>query len=171
MNPKSSKIFWFILVGVLLLGGILYFTNCFNTSTSINTSEFDEIVFIAKDQDGKLNKTDITANDKLPVLSKRVEKLNYTTVKVYDVVFENYVIDFKLEVLNGTQSVAKLNFTTNYSRNDSKITTIEGYLNAGGINYTYTDPNAGSIWSSLLPLLGTAVLMVIFFILIMSSQG
>ena len=40
-----------------------------------------------------------------------------------------------------------------------------------GIEYTYTDPNAGSIWSSLLPLGGTILIAIVFFVLMMQTQG
>ena len=171
MKSQGSKTFWIILIAAVLLFGVLYFTTCYNTNVSVNTSEFDEIVYIADTNTGNLKKQDITSNDKLPVLSKKVERLNYTEVKVFDVVFESYVVNFKLEVINGDKIVTRYTFTTNYSRNDSKITAIEKSLNNANINYSYTNPNAGSIWSTLLPLLGTAVLMVIFFIMIMGTQG
>ncbi len=171
MKSQGSKTFWIILIAAVLLFGVLYFTTCYNTNVSVNTSEFDEIVYIADTNTGNLKKEDITSNDKLPVLSKKVERLNYTEVKVFDVVFESYVVNFKLEVINGDKIVTRYTFTTNYSRNDSKITAIEKSLNNANINYSYTNPNAGSIWSTLLPLLGTAVLMVIFFIMIMGTQG
>ena len=171
MKSQGSKTFWIILIAAVLLFGVLYFTTCYNTNDSVNTSEFDEIVYIADTNTGNLKKEDITSNDKLPVLSKKVERLNYTEVKVFDVVFESYVVNFKLEVINGDKIVTRYTFTTNYSRNDSKITAIEKSLNNANINYSYTNPNAGSIWSTLLPLLGTAVLMVIFFIMIMGTQG
>ena len=171
MKSQGSKTFWIILIAAVLLYGVLYVTTCYNTNDSVNTSEFDEIVYIADTNTGNLKKEDITSNDKLPVLSKKVERLNYTEVKVFDVVFESYVVNFKLEVINGDKIVTRYTFTTNYSRNDSKITAIEKSLNNANINYSYTNPNAGSIWSTLLPLLGTAVLMVIFFIMIMGTQG
>ena len=44
-------------------------------------------------------------------------------------------------------------------------------IDNAGINYSYTDPNAGSIWSSLLPLLGMILVAVVFFIIMMQTQG
>ncbi|MBE5734446.1 MAG: ATP-dependent zinc metalloprotease FtsH [Clostridiales bacterium] len=40
-----------------------------------------------------------------------------------------------------------------------------------GVSYTYTDPNAGSIWSSLLPIGGCILIAIVFMIIMTQTQG
>ncbi|MBE7081250.1 MAG: ATP-dependent zinc metalloprotease FtsH [Clostridiales bacterium] len=88
--------------------------------------------------------------------------------KIENVVFDGYVITFDLR---SRVTGEVLSFTTNYSRSDSEVAMITGLLSSLNLGYNYTDPNAGSIWSSLLPLGGTILIAIVFFILIMQTQG
>lgn len=40
-----------------------------------------------------------------------------------------------------------------------------------GFSYTYTDPNAGSFWSYLIPFFGVVLVCVVFYIIIRQTQG
>ena len=89
---------------------------------------------------------------------------------IENVLFDGYVITFDIKLAGSTTSTP-ISFVSNYSRSDSEVKEITDKLDALGIAYKYTDPNAGSIWSSLLPLGGTILIAVVFFILMMQTQG
>ncbi|MBR1968545.1 MAG: ATP-dependent zinc metalloprotease FtsH [Clostridia bacterium] len=145
---------------------ILSFTTCINTRTTLSTSDFDAAVFML--EDGKITKQEITDSDSqnLKDLFGKYYIKDDTEITISDVVFDSYVVNFSFKF--GNTSIA---CTTNYSRNDSKILIIETALLNAGVEYSYTDPNAGSVWSSLLPLIGCVLIAVVFFIIMMQTQG
>ncbi len=169
MKTKSNKTLWIVLGVIIAIIAVLSLSTCINTSTSVNTSEFDEIVALMQD-DGKLTKEEIKDSKNIKVLKSMLNSANYTDVQMQNVVFDSYVISFELKV-NGASGNSVGAFTTNYSRNDSKIVLIESALSKAGVDYSYTDPNAGSIWSSLLPLGGCVLIAIVFFIIMMQTQG
>ncbi len=169
MKTKSNKTLWIVLGVIIAIIAVLSLSTCINTSTSVNTSEFDEIVALMQD-DGKLTKEEINDSKNIKVLKSMLNSANYTDVQMQNVVFDSYVISFELKV-NGASGKNVGAFTTNYSRNDSKIALIESALSKAGVDYSYTDPNAGSIWSSLLPLGGCVLIAIVFFIIMMQTQG
>ena len=169
MKTKSNKTLWIVLGVIIAIIAALSLSTCINTSTSVNTSEFDEIVALMQD-DGKLTKEEIKDSKNIKVLKSMLNSANYTDVQMQNVVFDSYVISFELKV-NGASGNSVGAFTTNYSRNDSKIVLIESALSKAGVDYSYTDPNAGSIWSSLLPLGGCVLIAIVFFIIMMQTQG
>ena len=164
---KKGKLFWIILVIAIIGIGALIFTNCINTSTKVNTSEFDEIVALYSD--GTLTKSEIDNSQNLSTVKSKLGK-NYTSIKLANVVINNYNISFDL-ILGYPNYNQSISFTTSYSRADGISQEMQDNLRKGNISYTYTDPNAGSIWSSLMPIFGSLIIGVIFFILIMQSQG
>ena len=48
---------------------------------------------------------------------------------------------------------------------------MQNSLKAIGVEFEWIDPNAGSFWSSILPILGYVIVAVIFIVIIMQSQG
>ncbi|MBE5736878.1 MAG: ATP-dependent zinc metalloprotease FtsH [Clostridiales bacterium] len=85
-----------------------------------------------------------------------------------NVVIDGYVITFDVKLVD---SVVVGSFTTNFLRTNDEVKEINDALKKVNIQYKATDPNAGSIWSSLLPLGGTILIAVVFFILMMQTQG
>ena len=167
----NSKIIIAILMIIVAIVAVLAFTNCFNSSISVNTSEFDAIVrCVDEDQEGNISTTKLSEYG-ATTTAENLTRFNITTSKIEKVVFNNYVVNFTLKYTGSTGRIGTIAFTTNYSRNDSKIKSIEAVLQAKNVPYSYTDPNAGSIWSSILPIGGTLLIAVVFFILMMQTQG
>jgi len=172
---RKIRPIWIILGIIIIAIAALSLVNCISSSTAVNDSEFDYVVIT-------LNEDDATADNKFtleeikegaPTIYKAISGLTFADANVVDVEFDGYVVNFKVRLnsVNNTSTNAFRSFTTNYSRSDTKIETLEKTMRKVGINYTYTDPNAGSIWSSLLPLVGCVVIAIVFFILIMQTQG
>ncbi len=142
---------------------------CVNTANSVDTSEFNAVVRLSAAND--FTKDSIEQNKKaLPVLNKEIPK-NYESIELSEVVFDNYVVTYKITVKFQNGQIGYMTFTTNYSRSTEVVKELETQLTAAGVSYSYTNPNAGSIWSSLLPLAGSAILLIVFFILMMQTQG
>ncbi|MBR2449411.1 MAG: ATP-dependent zinc metalloprotease FtsH [Clostridia bacterium] len=143
--------------------------NCINSRTEVNYSEFYSLVSEAdENSDGTLSKAEIENSQALEI-AKKLKISNYTSAKILNVVFDSYVVEFDIKLINDLGTVATVGFTTNYSRQDAAH--IQQMMTDMGISYTYTDPNAGSIWSSLLPLGGCVLIAIVFFIIMMQTQG
>ena len=172
MKSSGSKFFWVILAAIVALIAVLSFTNCFSSRISVNTSEFDALTTVTATtkSSGKFTLADM-AGANAPSIKTRLERYSEYTYKLQGVQFDSYVVKFDISLLKGDKSSGVITFSTNYSRSDTKISEIEAKLTDSGVDYSYTNPNAGSIWSSLLPIAGSLVIAIVFFILIMQTQG
>ena len=165
MEKKKSKKLWIILAFIFVAIMAYSLNSCLNSPTEIDYSEFSQIIDASVDG---LDYADITMLGDDSVLYNALKYYNNgEKFAIYDVVFDSYVIDFKIAIGNKAYTT----FTTNYSRVSDAVILLETKLNMAGISYTYTNPNAGSIWSSLLPLGGSLLIALIFFLLIMQTQG
>ena len=50
------------------------------------------------------------------------------------------------------------------------ITLIQGFIQSG-VKVTYADPNAGSIWSNIFPIIGVVLVALMFFFIMRSASG
>ena len=182
MKTKSNKTLWIILGLIVAAIAIFSFTSCILGPVEIKTSEFHSILN-EMSNDSVYEESTGQGNNDFYLDSAELEKAQAPQIKdeilsggfniskgakITNVVFDGYVVSFDL-VSKATGET--LSFTTNYSRSDSEVSKITALLSGLKIGYSYTDPNAGSIWSSLLPLGGTILIAIIFFILIMQTQG
>ncbi len=165
MKSKNSKILWIVILCIVLVVGSLSLFNCIgNNTTSVDYSEFYELALLSGD--GKLTKDELEKSNAGTVKSS-IANYNYNEVRLSDVYVDGYNITFKL-VFNETSAK---NYSTTFSRSSDSVHELEELLICGNVNFNYSDPNAGSIWSSLLPILGTVIIAVIFLIIINQSQG
>ena len=147
--------------------------NCISTSVEVNVSELHSVISVMS-QDQNADTKKILSEEEFDSLNAEKIKSAFNLVNVSkgvtieNILIDGYVITFDMKLVD---SVTAVSFTTNFSRTDSEVNFITTELDKLGISYTYTDPNAGSIWSSLLPLGGTILIAVVFFILMMQTQG
>ena len=176
MKTKKNKTLWIVLGIIVIVIATLSISTCINSSVSVDTSEFNSLyqtIAIEDDEgncDAKLTKAEV-AKLNAPTIKDELKNISYETVVLKNVVFDSYVVEFELAVINGSGRSETIAFTANYSRASDQIALIEAALDKAGVNYSYTDPNAGSIWSSLLPLVGCVVIAIVFFIIMMQTQG
>ncbi len=171
MKKKKPSLIWIVLGIIVLVIGALSVANCVNARTEVNYSEFRSIITLA-DDNGTVTKEQLVAEENKEDLKAIVNSLkgnNYTKVKVKNVLFDGYVVTFDLVLFNDVTATLTSGYTTNYSRQNAEE--IETLLLKAGISYNYTDPNAGSIWSSLLPLAGCVLIAIVFLIIMMQTQG
>ena len=104
------------------------------------------------------------------------EKVGYTTIlqylkdgKVKSLYLDGYVWEATLD--NGKTVVAE-GAPSLYNYADfSQFCMDYEIKNFEAISISFKDPNAGSIWSSLLPFLGIGVIALIFFLIMRSASG
>ena len=178
MTGKRSRLIWIILGAIVLVIAALSFYNCTNGGVKVDASDAQKMF------DAMLDKgsTELTYDEfnALTYNESEVKNVVITTVnglkKTYTSVLLNsfhadglYNFDFKLVVKNGETKVATIFFESTWF--SEQIKRYSEDLVKIGLNAKVSDPNAGSIWSSLLPLFGSLAIAVIFFILIMQTQG
>ena len=174
MTGKKSRLIWIILGAIVLVVAALSVRNCLNKGVSVDVSDFKEVIQVmgeANPKNNTLSKSlfETLADNSIVKEIKRYSK-DYETISVLDLKFDGYNLSFSVVMQkNGTNVPPPVLFTSIYGR--TNMSEYEGYADRAGISYSYTDPNAGSIWSSLLPLFGSLVIAVVFFILIMQTQG
>lgn len=171
---KKSRLIWYVLIGIVVLVAAVSFVRCNNSGTAVNISDYNAV--IEKMHDGELDKTEITENSDnaiIKTLYNAGKNVTYDKIKIDYVLFDGYNLEFTVRLIatDGAKETIKRSvpFESVYGR--TNMQEYETALNTAGISYKYTDPNAGSIWSSLLPILGTLIIAVVFFILIMQTQG
>ena len=186
MSKKKGKGIWIILGIIIAVIAIFSFTSCLMGRTEVNTSELhsiltemsnnqtivdeDNIMVGNGNNDNVLDLNELN-KDKAPQIYQEIKNNGFdmtSGAKITNVLFDGYVIEFDL-VSKRTGEV--LTFTTNYSRANYEVEKLTKLMSGLGVGYSYTDPNAGSIWSSLLPLGGTILIAIVFFILMMQTQG
>ena len=169
MAGKRSRLIWIIVGAIIVVIAALSIYNCNNRGTSVDISDFKAVVAAMDGKNNSLSADELKAltDNKIMSTVESVRK-QYDTVSLDSVVFDIYNVDFKVVVKNGATHVVTIVFDSTYGRNTEEY---ENLLDRAGVKYSYTDPNAGSIWSSLLPLFGSLAIAVIFFILIMQTQG
>lgn len=159
MKTKNNRLFWIIGIIVLVLIAFFSIRSCLNARVSVDYSEFSAIVN-ALDDDGKISKEEIEKT--APTINANSEYSANKELTISEVIFDNYVVKF---------DVGGVRYETNYSRTSNVVSDIEQILDKSGVPYSYTDPNEGSIWSSLMPLIGCVVVAIIFILIMSQTQG
>ena len=163
VKTKKSKTIWIVLGIIILIIGALSIANCVNTRASVDYSEFYSVVNIMTEDDHVASKEELNGAKATNVLAL-VDRHNASGVRIDNVVVDGYVIDFDVVLIKDGKEVSTA-YTTVFGRNDTEISELQEKLSVSGAKFSYTDPNAGSIWSSLLPIFGTVIIAVVFFIL------
>ena len=163
MAGKKSRLIWIILGAIVVVIAALSFYNCANKGVSVDVSDFKEIIVAMDGKNNSLTKDEFTAiTDNKIVETVASSNRNYTAVSIEGLEFDSYNLSFRLVLINGDKKTAIV-FESTYGR--TNMAEYEAYADNAGISYSYTDPNAGSIWSSLLPIFGSLIIAVVFFIL------
>jgi cell division protease FtsH len=167
LASKKSRAIWIILGFLVVLIAVLSFTDCFNTSYEVDYGEFYSLVEKSSDDESKGEITiDELKESKATEIKSILSFEQFESVKISNVFINGYNISFDLLFNNKL-----LSFETVFGRNDTSLTILEAQLNQAGISFSYSDPNAGSIWSSLLPIAGYLIVAIIFIVIMMQSQG
>jgi cell division protease FtsH len=141
---RKTKTFWWILLAVALLvvGAIVVF-NIINQGTALNFTQMKALI-----ETGKYN-------------DKQTEP-----IVIQEIIWDAY--NWTAISKNGEKFYAI--GPSMYNANDLVFEWLDK-ATASGISISYTDPNAGSIWSSILPFLGILFVGFLFFMLMRSATS
>ncbi len=138
---KTSKIVLWVLVGLVMI--FLLYIILVNTLDTSREIDYSEL--------GKYMEP--SGTDNIPD-SEQIARI--------------VVDDYNLRCYNAS---GRLIYTSTYGRNEVDAAQLEEWATTYGISYTYTDPNAGSYMSYLVPLVGIVLVCVVFWLLIRQTQG
>ena len=173
---KTKRPIWIWLILGLGLALILSLslTNCFNFSKKVSAGELKQVVY-ALENDGKISKTEIdnikSDGSIESVLKDATADFNYQTLVLEGFVFDGYTAEYQVKLLDDTGRIIRTVSCETIFRLPDEILEIQNVLAENGILYEDVDPNAGSIWSSLLPIAGCIVIAIVFFVLMSQTQG
>ena len=171
MGQKRSKWIWIILAVIVLIVGALSLKNCLTASTAVSSSELYHLSQQLDDK--KVTKERIETSTEFPTVKS---KLNvnayggYTHITFDSVVFDGYTVSYRICVYKNDTYMGRISCSTIFG-DMTERDEVRTSLLTSGIKYSSVDPNAGSIWSTLLPIIGFAVIAIIFFVLMMQTQG
>ena len=101
-------------------------------------------------------------------------QLNITSLTINSVKVDGYNVivsmTYKSSGKDSNTITNTVTYSSTYSRASGAVDKLEERLDAIGVTYSYTDPNAGSFWSYLVPIIcvGLAIVALIF---IMRASG
>jgi len=164
---KRSKMMWVIVALIFVAIAVLSFSgSLFDSSISVNTSEFKNVIESRTYTKQELKDLGENNDKSLEKIYATIKNIEFTNAEISNVYFDSAVVSFTIKLDNGRAYKFKTVVAT-----ATEITICTEKLDNAGIKYNMADPNAGSIWSSLLPLVGCVLVAVIFFVLINRSQG
>ncbi len=164
MKKNSSKSLWIILAVIIALIAALSLGNCLDKEKQIKTSEFTRLVEL-QTGDKTISKEELK---QISNVNSAFAGYSFDFVTMGEVYFDDYVIYFNLH-LNGESRY--VSFTANYSRSAEIVAELEQSLMSAGIDFDYSNPNEGSLFASMLPLIGCVLIAVIFVVVMNKTQG
>ena len=172
MKKNNSGMIIFI---IFALAVIIAVVSVFSSNKTVNMAYSKLWNIIEAGAEADENGQQVT-ND-----SERIKKfkentniqLNITSLTINSVKVDGYNVIVSMtykSTANGKETTNTVTYSSTYSRADSADQDLRGRLDAIGVTYSYTDPNAGSFWSYLVPVIcvGLAIVALIF---IMRASG
>ncbi len=165
MGKKKSKLIWIILGVIIALIAVLSFTDCFNTSYEVDYSEFYSLVDKSVDN-GVISYEELEGSNAKEIKSIILTDNYKGDVSITEVYIDGYNVLFELRT--GNKAMV---FETAFPRDTETIAWFTQAFEKAGISCSWADPNAGSFWSSILPIAGYLIVAIIFIVIMMQSQG
>lgn len=178
---KSTKMILYTVI-FLVIGGIILFVLFGNMGKSVTTAEFYEKMGVVILDDNMKVETDA---DGIRTITIGTGIDTKTKTVLFDHSDENYEKRFviiqsaeitKVEIntynLVGYDAKGVPNYTTSYSRGTYDEEILMAFSSLKGKSIDYSDPNEGSIWSSLvMPLLTIGIGVLLIYIFMRQAQG
>ena len=159
---KKVRIFWWILLAVVLLVvGTIVIYNIVNKGVSLNFTQMMDLI-----ETGKYSDTQTE-----PIIIEKVIFDAYQWTAISKGGQKYYAIGPSMYSMEGLNFIDRV--TNGYFKEVLGATgeVVKVWVAPLDINFSFTDPNAGSIWSSLLPFLGILLVGFLFFMLMRSATS
>ncbi len=168
-----------MLAVIIAFIGIVSINNFLNKKYEAKFSEFIEVLESSDAENGGLSYQELKNSNAGGIYQTVYSYLNANgiaensvyQVLVTDVVVDGYVASYSIKLILSDNSTTSISFETAIFRSASDLDKIITACENANISLTTTDPNAGSIWSSILPIVGYVLVAVVFIIIIMQTQG
>ncbi len=190
MNKKSRIILVVVVVILALAAGlILYFTMRNGGAQQIDFNKFVEYVENNKYVEGENGEAlYIPEGQSEPVAAENYRfsehKLQVTKSKdkngndvwenaviIKGINFSEYKLFGKVERSNGKMVSEYYAVGPSFYSTPSEDSVLMTWIREFDITVSYHDPNAGSIWSSILPIGGVVLLCIVFWLIMRSTMG
>lgn len=186
MKSKNNRVLWIVIVIIVAVVAVLSLKTCVGGATTVDYSEF---LYLSQTSSKELTTLStpekLEFKEKAPVAYERVYGRNVTIVDVQieSVYIEGYNISYVMKFYKKADTAStsggdvlildsSLSATTTFLRSSGEIDAIiKSCTENWNCSLSAADPNAGSIWSSILPILGYLVIAIVFFIIISQSGG
>ena len=186
MKSKNNRVLWIVIAIIVAVVAVLSLKTCVGGATTVDYSEF---LYLSQTNSKELTTLStpekLEFKEKAPVAYERVYGRNVTIVDVQieSVYIEGYNISYVMKFYKKADTAStsggdvlildsSLSATTTFLRSTGEIQSIiDSCMNNWDCSLSAADPNAGSIWSSILPILGYLVIAIVFFIIISQSGG
>ena len=187
MENRNNKTIWIILAVIMVLIAALSLSTCLKSKTSVETGDFWKLYTMTKETaeikisegtfDVKtfyLTREDIqnlrsNNKGKSELADNLLSSSDAKEFKLYEVNFNNYNTEFVVQIKYSNGLVSTKAFKTSEWGIDKEE--YKETFTKLGINCNMNDPNAGSIWSTLMPIFGYVLVAIVFFIIMMQTQG
>lgn len=184
MKKSNTGILIGVLVVIIALIAVFSFTSSCQGRSEISNNVLDEALGVVEHSDESTGTpTETTGVENAMAILKSDRNLDrqisrIVNAKIRQVQFDiyNIYIEVSYNLENNDSNISRIYYAHVYSTWVDDYTTAIRHINANAaegeqIIYSATDPNAGSIWSSIIPYVIMVVLMVVAFIFIMRSMG
>ncbi len=179
MKSKTSKILVSIVAIVVAVIVAMSLINCLNQRTEVSYSEFRYVA-------------EHTSDDLINATGEEKEQFKKEAPSFYSVIFdgngvkrtpevtkiqlktvyvEGYNVTYDIVFTFANNTYSTVNAETVFFRTGNDVEVLDKCAENWGCSVSTADPNAGSIWSTLLPIFGYLIVAVIFFLLIMQTGG
>ena len=147
MSGKRSRWIWIILAAIVIFIGGLSIYNCSNKGTSVDVSDFKEVIAVICDnnKDGTLSVQDVNSlnSNKNAIATNIVNRTKnlstgYSKIKIDTVKFDGYNLTFNAVIVINENSSYSVPFRSIYGR--TNMEEYETALDIAGIKHSYTDP-------------------------------
>ena len=179
MKKSKSKWIWIVLAVILAFIGISSINNFLNKKYEAPLTDLIKVLEKADYNNGGLSYTElknIGTNSIAETIGKFLKANGIAEEAVSDVIvagvtIDGYVATYDIKLILPNNSVATLPFETVILRSSADIEIIIAHCEGADIPLNTTDPNEGSFWSSILPIVGYVLVAVVFIIIMMQTQG
>ncbi len=168
MKKNNSAILFTVIIAII---AIIVATSIFSSSRTIkvNYSQIYNVIYAGAEEDD----AEAAEAQRVAAFEKEMGFNNVKKVTINSVEVDNYNVTCSITyeaTLNSKDVKNTLIYSSSFSRANGTVEALEKRLSAIGTSFTYTDPNAGSFWSYIVPIIcvGLAIVALVF---IMKASG
>ena len=179
MKKSKPKWIWIILAVVFAFIAIASINNFLNKKYEAPLTDFIKVLEGADYNNGGLSYQELTESgaDSVAETIKKylnangIDENTVSGIIVNGVTIDGYVATYELKLILPNNVSTTLPFKTVILRSAADVERIVDACDRANVALSTTDPNEGSFWSSILPIVGYVLVAVVFIVIMMQTQG